>query len=166
MIVHLDNYLSKTDYKIKKILFYGEKTPWTEQSSPDIQYNISIKNKAIKIDYQTGKAGAWTQISIDAQNKIHKNSIFYIKLKSTQDPNANLEIKIMAEDGSVFMKKILCKNLSKKWKNIKFRIKDFNYVWGGNNDIDKIKFLQIAIATLSKTSGSVSIKEIKKSNSN
>ncbi len=114
-----------------------------------VRYDLSV--------FRPKPGYGWVSIEKVLPEKFDPDLPVSLQIKSSVT-NADLEIKYIDRDGSVFGKKIPLANYQDKWTRIVFSIENLDYWWGGNQKFDG--FGEFALAISGRDSGVVSLKDI------
>lgn len=109
------------------------------------QYEDDETNKPVfNIDYQLKSGFGWVEFKTGGVDLdvVDQPISFKLRARSSSD----FEIKFVDEDGSVFGRKISLKNKYQDWEEITVSVKNLEHWWGGDNKMDKLVYLALAVS--------------------
>lgn len=135
-------------------------------NSMKLSSSINIRkgrhNNSIAWSFNIGQNGGWVTLSKDLNLAINKNASIVFNFKAEGGP-ANLEVKLIDPSGATFLKVI--KNIVKDsdWQEIKVKLGELNYGWGGvkKETIGKASKIEFAVTSDGPSAGCAYIDDIK-----
>lgn len=123
---------------------FGGLKKWSIRSENDTPCGMSVNETGeMEIDFSFEKGG-WVLVSNASGFPSAASSKITFDAKSEGDPNS-FEIKWVDADKSAFGWKINNFN-EKEYKTFNLNFSNFTYWWGGNNKLDEVKELHIAVS--------------------
>jgi len=121
-------------------------------------YN-GLNGNGLRIGYTFPSSGGWVNLEIPFGSSYTKSNpmVFFISATSS---TANLEIKFIDNDGSVFDVKPSLSKYSGGWNHVTTYLDNTSYDWGGNSTFDTASRFSIAISGSTASTGTVYIDEI------
>ncbi|HEY3371405.1 MAG TPA: FlgD immunoglobulin-like domain containing protein [Prolixibacteraceae bacterium] len=121
-------------------------------------YN-GLNGNGLQLTYNFPSTGGWVNLEIPVGSSFTKSNpmVFFIYTANSLD---NLEIKLIDQDGSVFMVKPALAKYAGGWTHVTAYLDNMNYAWGGNTIFDTPSRFSLAISGAGSSSGRVCFDEI------
>lgn len=127
-----------------------EAADWENYKATGTTFNTSLvpgkKGQALSMDFNLSGAATWVALSRKWSLGSTEGKGIQFQMKSKVEAGTPmLEVKFVDADGSVFGKKIPV-TTQENWETVTILPTDFTYWWGGNNTLEKVEKLDIAIS--------------------
>jgi len=124
---------------------------WTvetdENCSLDIRPAKGIDGVRMDLHYTLQGPGVrWVQMVREWDGSVLEGPPLTFVFRSDTDLDATMEVKIIDKDGSNFICRYPLKEFKNKWTSVVLYRESFEYGWGEDGNLDKIKSVAIAIS--------------------
>lgn len=118
-----------------------------------------LNGNGLKVNYTFPSSGGWVNLEIPVGNLFNRSypMVFFIY---TTTSTANLEIKFIDKDGSVFDVRPSLSKYANSWHHVTAYLDNTGYAWGGNTTFDIPYKFSLAISAPGAASGTVYLDEI------
>ncbi|HLN73440.1 MAG TPA: T9SS type A sorting domain-containing protein [Prolixibacteraceae bacterium] len=118
-----------------------------------------LNDNGLKVNYTFPSSGGWVNLEIPVGASFTRSNpmVFFIYATSS---TANLEIKFIDKDGSVFDVRPSLSKYANGWYQVTAYLDNASYAWGGNPTFDSPAKFSLAISASGASSGTVYFDEI------
>ena len=123
---------------------------WTffvmESDFGELSQTEGQKGDGISLEYDITPAKGWATIEKPLEIKIERDFEFSFYLKKEGANPIDVEFKLVDQDGSVFGKKFINVQKIDNWKEFTIKLNELAYWWGGNDKLDDLKLVSLAVS--------------------